>query len=161
MLISLSQTQDITIDSETTTGLFANLIILAYLFAMCYVADKTVQNTSEIAMRTYTDLDWYKMPVKSRKYVQLLIEYSQEERHFTGGGLISCNLVKFAEVRKAILMKTNSKNLFFFQFVLDCSSYWFLFAAYVEFVLLKRIKFYYFLINTFQLHSLAPAQTSN
>lgn len=80
------------------TGLIANSVIIFFLFAICLVADRTMQSVSNMATRVYAELLWYKMPLKSRIFVQMMIGFAQKERDFTGCGLIKCNLMKFGDV---------------------------------------------------------------
>lgn len=71
---------------------------LMWPLLFCYYADLTTNRMAAIGNDIYC-LNWYDYPFEVRKYLILMIAYSQERIYFNGFNFVSCTLVTFSKVR--------------------------------------------------------------
>lgn len=69
------------------------------MFVMCANGHMVTEKSSEIGQSVY-ECSWYKMPLKYRMYMLLMIQHSNRAFHLSACGLMNCDLERFVNVSK-------------------------------------------------------------
>lgn len=69
-----------------------------YLGLFCGMGQLVTNQSYMISMAAYTG-NWYQYPAHLKKYIIMIIAYSQQDYHLTAMGYIKCNLENYKKVR--------------------------------------------------------------
>ena len=76
------------------------LVGLLWTATFCNYASHAVDYIDDIGFTAYS-IKWYDAPDVFQKYVILIIARAQEEIHYTGWGMVYCNLEALGNVRQS------------------------------------------------------------
>lgn len=91
-------------NAELFVGISGFCMSVSCMYVYSYFATKTVSEIQSIGDKMY-ETQWNRYPSEFRMFVQLTISRSQRPLHFSGFGLINCDMVTFLKV------KTKTKHL--------------------------------------------------
>lgn len=74
------------------------MVGLLWTALFCLYASNGIEHIEDIGYKAY-NMKWYDFPVTFQKFIILHIVRSQEEIHFTGWGMVYCNLEALGNVR--------------------------------------------------------------
>lgn len=87
-----------------------SILSMETVLPYCYLPTQYLTKFQECACVIYFS-NWYLLPEKQQRAVQLIIEFSQRERKFSGKGFISCSLKNFVMVSINTAFTTRIMNL--------------------------------------------------
>ncbi|XP_057323646.1 odorant receptor 67a-like [Microplitis mediator] len=87
---------------------FANMVPYFMIFLslslniliLCYFSELLDSQFMEIGIQSYA-IDWYKIPLRARRYLQLMINMSQRPQKISAGGIIDLSFLTYVQIIKS------------------------------------------------------------